>query len=187
MFNHILVAFQELFKSPALATEVQNLEADFRDGLTLNFIDANGKIVVIQLNSPQPVNGFAHVTISQPPRRIGNTGAPFPSCYLYHLQSEYPEKEQEADIVCGKHKWGVSIYASGNLPEDAENASGRLAVACKKLIERNQYVFGAIPRVHGAASLTEVHQIVPNERGATTVMAHHLVVTTKLKELRVEI
>ncbi len=184
MFNHVLVAFHALFSTAALQNEVDAVEADFRSGLLLTFVDTNGTKFPISLDSPSNISAFAQVKISEPPRRIGNSGGPFPIAYLYHLHTEYPVKEQEDNIVVGVHKWGISIYASGNTADESEQSCGRLSIACKRLIERNQYVFGAIPRVHGAASLTEVTQIVPNQRGAQTVMGYHIICTTNIKEFR---
>lgn len=181
MYTQIIELTKSLLLSPGLKAEYDAYEGDFRGNLVINAKDANGVAQPLLLNHPLPVDGFAQVDMSEPPK---NPGAPFPRVYIYHLMSDYPEREQEYDLVNGVHRIGLSIYHAGQIAADAEMVAGRLTAATKKYLERNQYIFGGLPRAVGASTVAFVNTIVPGMQLPKIVIPYHLIMIVKIKELR---
>jgi hypothetical protein len=181
MYAQIIELVKALLLSPGLKAEYDAYEQDFRGNLTVNAKDLNGNTIPLLLNHPLTVEGFAQVDTSEPPR---NPGGPYPRAYVYHLMSEYPEKEQEYDLVNGVHRIGLSFFAAGQIASDAEQIAGRMTAASKKYIERNQYMFGALPRAVGASTVAFYNSIVPGMQLPKLVIPYHGIMVVKIKELR---
>jgi len=181
MYTQIIEITKNLLLSPAMKAELDAYEQDFRSGVMVNAKDLNGVVTPLKLDHPLVLEPFKRVEMSEPPRKPGGT---YPVAYVYHLTSEYPEKDQEFDFVSGQHQIGLSIFGNAKLPEDAEMTTGRLMAAAKKLIERNQYIFGGIPRAVGASTVAFAKTLMPGMQLPSVVIPYHAIFVVYTKELR---
>lgn len=181
MYAQIIEITKQLLLSPAMKVELDTYEQDFRSGVTVNSKDLNGVVTPLKLDHPLVLEPFKRVEAQEPPRKPGGT---YPIAYVYHLSSEYPEKDQEFDFVSGQHQIGLTIFGNAKLPEEAEMTTGRLMAAAKKLIERNQYIFSGIPRSGGASTLVFAKTIMPGMQLPSVVIPYHAIFVVNTKELR---
>jgi hypothetical protein len=181
MYAHILEIIKQLLLSPAFKTQIDAYESEFRAGTVVNAQDRNGVVIPLNLNHPLVLEPFKRVETQEPPRI---PGGPFPVAYVYHLKSDYPEKDQEFDFVQGIHQIGLSIFGSAKLPEEAEMVTGRLMAAAIQLIHDNQYIFGGIPRAAGASTVVFAKTVMPGMQLPKVVIPYHTIFVVRAKELR---
>lgn len=181
MYAHIIELTKQLLLSPALKAALDAYEAEFRAGTVVNAKDRSGNIIPLNLDHPLVLEPFKRVETQEPPRNPGGT---FPIAYIYHLSSEYPEKDQEYDFVAGMHQIGLSIFGSAKLPEEAEMTTGRLMAAAIQLIHTNQYIYGSIPRAVGASTVAFAKTVMPGMQLPKIVIPYHTIFVVRTKELR---
>lgn len=181
MYDQIISCMKQMLLSPAMTTYITAYEQDFESNLALTVKDANGAIVPFTFNDPLLLNGYALVDAMEPPR---SPGAPYPRAYIFHLLSEYNEREQEDDIVSGIHQIGIAIIGSAVDPATAEQTTGRLASATKRYLESNQYIYGALPRSAGGSTLSAVDTVAPGVQVPKVCIAYHLKCVVKTHEYR---
>lgn len=169
-----------MLESPALAIELQKVENEFRIGTQITIQDTNGISYPLVLNNPIAVgDGYKKVTRSEPTIK---PMAPYPCVFIYHINSEYTQQNQESAIRWGQHRIGISIYMGGATSEDAESAIKRVGHATKKLIERNQYAFGQIPGL--SSTLAFIESEISGQHLPSIVVPYHMICVVIGRELR---
>lgn len=184
MFGQIAEVIRLVLISPAFKTELDAFEQDFRGGLQFTIRDRNGaQVQLAPLLHPLENKPFEDIVLAEPPR---DPGGPWPVGYVYHVNTEYPPKEQEYDVRTAIHRFGLSVYVGGKTVDDAEQGGARYIAAAVQCLERNQYMFGALPRAVGASTLAFAEGIAPGGRMHKTliIQAYHTVFVVKVKELR---
>lgn len=181
MHAQIALLIKNILLSSAFQTEVDKYTLDFTKGATINIVDANGVTVPITLQHPVQIDPLQEAFCEEPPR---NVPGPFPRAYVYHIQSEYPAREQEELIRVGYHRIGVSFYVDGQTPEDAEINTQVLGSACIQCLERNAHLFSSLPRAEGGSSLAAGENEVSGQKLPQLVSPFHLIMVIKLRERR---
>lgn len=182
MFAQIRELLAQLLASPAMAAEIANYQQDFVTSEALQIEDVNAASYTLTLEHAVAVTGFEQVFEMQPTRK-GFAG-PFPSAYIYHTESEYIPQQQQANLVCGRHTFAVSILAGGATPDESEATAALLAICASRVIGRNQYIFGQLPRAAGASTLANVPKVTAGVNGPSAVASYHLLVTVQVYEYR---
>lgn len=181
MYTQICEYLKLLLISPALLPEINAIEQDFRNGITINSTDRNGVPYPLMLNNALEVAPLAQCDTTEP---IKQMAGPYPRAFVYHIQSEYASDKQETSLRVGQHRIGISLYGSAKIPEQAEMVVSRLSFAAMKLIERNQYMFSQLPRSGGASSLAYVESAVTGMHLPASVVPFHIVLVVKVYETR---
>lgn len=184
MHAQIILTMAKLIGTPELMkAEIDRYVQELSDGFNVQATSADGSTVPLLIQYAAQVPTFAQVITSDPPKSVPG---PYPVAYIYHIQTEYPPREQEAEIRSGHHRIGLSMFAGAQTPQDAELITELLGSITTKLIERNQYIYGQLPRSRGASTLAYTENEVSGQKLAANVSPFHIIAVVRTKELRLE-
>lgn len=183
MFAHVLEVTKMILSSEAFAVELKKLASEFEGVSPIRIQDLHGHVTTLALTAPVDLPIYEYVAIGEPPVR--SIKGPWPRAYIYHINSEYPTLEQEADIRSGNHRCGITLFGSAEKPEVAEQQTGRLALATQRLIERNQYIYGQLPAIMGTSTLTFMENMFSPAHASKGVVPIHLIFVAKIRETRI--
>ena len=179
----IVEAMKLMLSTPELfQPELQAVYQNFIKGATITIVSPSGATVPLVINRTLELPpGFDEVITSDPPRSVPG---PHPKCYVYHIQTEYPPREQEERVRKGYHRIGVSVYGSGETPQDAELMTQLLGSMVLNLVEHNQYAFAQLPGASGASTVTYGENEVSGQKLAANVSPFHLIFVVVMFEQR---
>lgn len=181
MHEQVIEATRALLLSAAMQAELETYMATFNAGFTVKVQDAYGNQRSVTVLQPLTLQPFAEVFVGEPPQSIPG---PYPCAYVYHIVSEYPPEEQEAQIVTGHHKISISLCAMADTPANAERTVGRMGQCVKKLMERNQYIFSQLPGAFGTSTLAFADSEITGQHLAASKVPYHVIMSVRIREVR---